>query len=170
MRTHIGPRHTYIGDEDTYMCVTHILGLPYSVHPRLRSRVALVARATYVSSYCYICVLILLYMCPHTAIYVSSYCYICVLILRSRVAYVARATYVLHMSYICVLILIYMCPHTAIYVSSYYYICVSYCYICVLILLSRVALVARATYVSSYCYTCVLILIYMCPHNAICVS
>jgi hypothetical protein len=35
----------------------------------------------YVSSSCYICVLILLYMCPHTAIYVSSYCYICVLIL-----------------------------------------------------------------------------------------
>ncbi len=50
--------------------------------------------------YCYICVLILLYMCPHTAIYVSSYCYICVLIL------------------------LYMCPHTAIYVSSYCYICV----------------------------------------------
>ena len=27
------------------------------------------------------CVLILLYMCPHTAIYLSSYCYKCVLIL-----------------------------------------------------------------------------------------
>ena len=27
----------------------------------------------YVSSYCCICVLILLYMCPHTAMYVSSY-------------------------------------------------------------------------------------------------
>jgi hypothetical protein len=41
----------------------------------------------------YVCdsVLILLYMCPHTAIYVSSYCYICVLIL------------------------LYMCPHTAIH-------------------------------------------------------
>ena len=62
-----------------------------------------------------ICVLILLYMCPHTdegaikalfsrgliePIYILSYCYVCVLI----------------------------CPHTAIYVSSY-------CYICVLILL-----------------------------------
>jgi hypothetical protein len=33
--------------------------------------------AIYVSSYCYVCVLILLYMCPHTAIYVSSYCYRC---------------------------------------------------------------------------------------------
>jgi len=48
----------------------------------------------------YICVLILLYMCPHTTAYVSSYCYKCVLIL------------------------LYMCPHTTIYVSSYYYICV----------------------------------------------
>jgi hypothetical protein len=50
--------------------------------------------ATYVSSYCCMGVLILLYMCPHNAIYVSSYCYICVLIL------------------------LYMCPHTAVYVSS----------------------------------------------------
>ena len=33
------------------------------------------------SSYCYVCVLILLFVCPHTAIYVSSYCYMCVLIL-----------------------------------------------------------------------------------------
>ncbi len=33
-----------------------------------------------VSACCYMCVLILLYTCPHTAIYVSSYCYICVLI------------------------------------------------------------------------------------------
>ena len=48
----------------------------------------------------HICVLILLYMCPHTAVYVSSYCYICVLIL------------------------LYMCPHTALYVSSYCSICV----------------------------------------------
>jgi hypothetical protein len=29
----------------------------------------------YVSSYCYICVLILLHMCPHTAAHVSPYCY-----------------------------------------------------------------------------------------------
>jgi hypothetical protein len=48
---------------------------------------------TYVSSYCYICVLILLYICPHTAMYVSSYCYMCVLILL----------YVSSYSYICVL-------------------------------------------------------------------
>ena len=31
--------------------------------------------------FCYICVLTLLHLCPHTAIYVSSYCYISVLIL-----------------------------------------------------------------------------------------
>jgi hypothetical protein len=63
--------------------------------------------ALYVSSCCYICVLMLLYMCPHaalSAIYVSSCCLICVLML------------------------LYMCPHAAIYVSS----C---CYICVLMLL-----------------------------------
>ena len=35
----------------------------------------------HVSSYCCICVLILQYVCPHTAIYVSSYCNVCVLIL-----------------------------------------------------------------------------------------
>jgi hypothetical protein len=34
-----------------------------------------------VSSYYYICVLILLHMCPHTTTYVSSYYYICLLIL-----------------------------------------------------------------------------------------
>ena len=37
--------------------------------------------AIYVSSYCYVWVLILPYMCPHTSIHVSSYCYICVLTL-----------------------------------------------------------------------------------------
>ena len=35
--------------------------------------------ATYVFSYHYVCVLILLYMCPHTSMYVPSF-YICVLI------------------------------------------------------------------------------------------
>ncbi len=66
----------------------------------------------YVSSYCYICVLILLYMCPHTAmcvlilLYVSSYCYI-----------------VSSYYYVCVLILLYICPHTAIYVSSLLHMC-----------------------------------------------
>ncbi len=53
----------------------------------------------YVSSYCCRCVLILLYMCPHTAIHVSSYCYMC------------------PYCYTCILILLCMCPHTAVYVS-----------------------------------------------------
>ena len=44
------------------------------------------------SSYCCMCVLILLYMCPHTTIYVSS-CY--------------------------VLILLYTCPHATIYGVAY---------------------------------------------------
>jgi len=71
----------------------------------------------HVSSYCYVCVLILpdlcphATMCPHTTIRVSAY------------------------YYICVLILLYMCPHTTIsvfmllcvlilYSSSYYYMSV----------------------------------------------
>ena len=52
--------------------------------------------AIYEDTYCYIYGLILLYMCPHTAIYVSSCCYMC------------------HHSAICVLLLLYMCPHAAV--------------------------------------------------------
>ncbi len=59
--------------------------------------------------YYYICVLILLYMCPHTSI-------------CAPVDYFVSSNY-----YIRVRILLYMGPHTAIYVSSH-------CYICVLIL------------------------------------
>ena len=50
---------------------------------------------------CYICVLIILYMCPHTVIHVSSYYY------KSRV-----------------LMLLYVCPRTTMYVSACCYICV----------------------------------------------
>ncbi len=109
------------------------------------------------TSYCYICVLILLHMCPHTATYVSSYCYICALIL-------------LHMC----LILLHMYARTATCVSSYCYICVLICYICVLMLLYMCP--HTAIYVSSYCYmcphaaTCILILLYVCPHTAVYVS
>ena len=85
---------------------------------------------------CYTCVLILLYMCPHTAICVSLYCYICVYILTcvcpDTAICVSSHCYVcvLILLYLCphTLILLYMCPHTAMSVSSY-------CYICVLILL-----------------------------------
>ena len=76
--------------------------------------------ATYVFSYCFICVRILLHMCSHTAVSVCSYYYICVLILL----YVSSYCYVFSYCCICVLILLHMCPHTAIYVSSYCYICV----------------------------------------------
>jgi hypothetical protein len=54
------------------------------------------------------CVLILLYMCPRTAIYVSSYYYICVPIL----VYMGR-----HTTFMCVLMLLYMCPHTLLYIG-----------------------------------------------------
>ncbi len=72
--------------------------------------------AIYVSACCYICVLILLYMCPHTAMYVSAYCYIFVLILLCMCPH--TATYVSSYCYICVLILLYMCPHAAIYTGE----------------------------------------------------
>jgi hypothetical protein len=67
----------------------------------------------YVSSYC-TCVLILLYMCPHTTKCMSSYYYMC-----PHTAMCVSSYY-----YTCVLILLYTCPHTTIYMSSYYYICV----------------------------------------------
>jgi hypothetical protein len=44
--------------------------------------------AIYVSAYCYACVLIRLYMCPHTfvcvliLVHVSAYCYMCVRVLH----------------------------------------------------------------------------------------
>jgi hypothetical protein len=105
----------------------------------------LVCTTIYVSSYCYICVLILLYMSRHTTIYVSSYCYMC------RHTAICVSSY----CYICVLMLLYMCPHTAMYV-------------CVLILLCMCP--HSAMYVSSYCYLRVLILLCMCPHSAVYVS
>ncbi len=73
----------------------------------------------------------LVYVCTHTTICVSSYCSM-------------RAVY----CYRCVLIPKYMCPHSTRYVCTY-------CYKCVLIRL----------YVSACCYTCALLLLYMCPHT-----
>ena len=126
----------------------------------------------YVSSYYYICVFILLYMCSHTAIYVSSYYYICVLrgcsSLNSASAVYMCVLTVVYLTnicyYICVLILLYMClhtticvSHTAIYVSSYCYMC-PHTTTCVLILLYMC--LHSTIYASSYYYICVLILIY----------
>ena len=92
---------------------------------------------TYVSSYCYICVLILLHMCAHTAIYVSSYYCTCVFMLLYMCLHTSRVMLRTHgprtrasaydtntSSHI----LLYMCPHTTISVSSYYYISSSFAY------------------------------------------
>jgi hypothetical protein len=88
-----------------------------------------------VSSYYCICVLIILYMRPHTTIYVSSYYCICVLILLYMcphttmcVSFVLMLLCMCPYTTICVLILLCMCPHTTMcphtlmYVSSYQYI------------------------------------------------
>jgi hypothetical protein len=102
-----------------------------------------------VSSYYYICVLILLYTCPHTYYYTKC-------ILGTPLSYVR--------------ILLYMCPHTTIYVSLYYYIYVS-SHTC----RSVAVCGASATHSSSY-YICVLTLLYvssyyyMCPHTTVYVS
>ena len=88
----------------------------------------------YVSSYCHICVLILLYMCPHTGRRVLLRRQRqCILLRRQRQPSrwdrqrqhhqwewqrKYRRT-------------IYMCPHTAIYVSCYCYLFVYLCFICV---------------------------------------
>ncbi len=66
------------------------------------------------------CVLILLYMCPHTAMYVSSYYYVCVVILL----YMSLLVYFCPHTNLCVSSYYYICPHTTIYVSSYYSVCV----------------------------------------------
>ena len=110
------------------------------------------------SSYCYVRVLILLCMCPQTAIYVSSYCYVCVLKL------------------LC------MCPHAAMY-RVLMLLCTvsSYCYVCVLILLCTVT--SYCYVCSSYCYAMYVssgeavlyvfphaAILCMCPHTAMYVS
>ena len=142
------------------------------------------------------CLLILQYMCPHTAMYVSSYCY-----MRPH-----TAIYVSSYCYVCVLMLLYMCPQTAIHVSSH-------CYICLVMLLNMRAPTGRFVfyydpvagaapvmngeyinarpceqgggpggsnsscgclclllYMWPHTATCVLILLYLCPHTAIYVS
>ena len=105
-------------------------------------------------SYYYICVLIQLYMCPHTTTFLSSYYCIGV-----------RHTTINWPSYY------YICPHPTIYVSSYYYLCVLVlAHSPLLKTLSRMLLSGLSVillYVSSY--YCVLILLHMCPHTATCV-
>jgi hypothetical protein len=125
-----------------------------------------------------ICVLILLYMCPHTpraTIYLSSYSSIGVLIQASaapsRISVLILLCVCPHAA-ICVLMLLmllymcphkgvcrffqYMCPHAAIYVSS----C---CYVCVLMLLMLLYMCPHTPFSHSSCY-------YMCPHTGVCRS
>ena len=63
-----------------------------------------------------LCVLILLYVCPHTTIYVSSYNHICVNMLLAS-CYVCVAC-------VCFRRLLLEMPRTTVYVSAYY------CYMC----------------------------------------
>jgi hypothetical protein len=87
------------------------------------------ARAEYFFR-CYICVLILLRMCPHTAAYVSSCCCVCVFILLHMCP--LSTAYVSAYCCVCVLMLLRMCPHTAAYLVCVcvYLVCV---YACVLV-------------------------------------
>ncbi len=132
-------------------------------------------RFSIITSYYYICVLILLYVCPHPTIYVSSYYCTCppnttsVLILLymcphtkcpHTTIYVSSYHYVSLHYYICVLTLLYICPHTPIYLASSYY-CISIAHSA---RLSGIAPVPHI-YVSPYYYICVPILLYMCPHT-----
>ncbi len=136
----------------------------------------------YMSSYYYMCVLVLLYMCPHTTVYA----------LRQH-----THTHT-HTQRWCVDIC--MCRHMAEDVSNrhttaYVYICMrrhkaagvsnrhTTAYVFVILLHMRAHTYACAgiwqrmssivillhtrwcIYVSSYCYICVLILLYTCPHT-----
>ena len=118
--------------------------------------------------HCYISVLILVYIRPRTTICVSSYYYMCVLILL----YVCRRSRVLHCLHaVASYTNVQQRPHKSlstsssfacIYMSVYCYICVlillHVCYICVLILHICVGILL---YVSSYYCMYVLILQYI---------
>ena len=122
----------------------------------------------YVSAYCYICVLILLYVCPHTIMCALILTLLFLLPLRTfhcgplykarkpeasmnvhstRLVSLRNFNYYIfkknfnYYTIICVLILLYTCPHNTIYMSAYCYMC-PHTNVCV----------------SSYNYTCVLIL------------
>ena len=127
--------------------------------------------ALYVSSCYYMCVLILVHICPQSTMYVSSYydiCpypAICLLVLDMQTA-TPRNIHLLctYMYYV------YICPHTAICVlievppcriRCYMVICVSACPIC---RLHRLATHLLYMCVSSSCC------IGMFPGTAICVS
>jgi hypothetical protein len=93
------------------------------------------------------------YICPHPTIYVSSYYYLCVLVLAHSPLLKTLSRMLLSgLS----AILLYMCPHTT--ASSYYCIC------------ARIPLPVFAYYyVPSYCCIFVLILMYVSSYCYICV-
>ena len=99
------------------------------------------------SSYCYVCVRILLCMCPHATVCVLILLYMC--------------------PHSCVLMLLYvssycfMCPHTAMYVSSCYCMC-PHATVCVLILL-YLFLVWPPICQDTFIVVWGLILLNMCP-------
>ncbi len=117
----------------------------------------------YVSSYCYVCVLILLYTCSSTAIcaltpiclasshsYMSSvlmHCYISSVPIHWRILTCIRVRILLMR----VLTLVLMCPHPSTHVSSPYCICV-----------------LTLVHMCPHPATCVLTLIHMCPHTSTC--
>ena len=134
----------------------------------LQRALAVASRARTFGRWCYICVLILLYVRTDTAIYVSSYssyCYICVLILLYMLS---------SYCYICVRLCV--SAYCYMYVSAYYYICVrilyvcSYCYICVRLYVSAYCYiyVSAYYYVSAYCYICVSAYYYRCVCILLC--
>jgi hypothetical protein len=93
------------------------------------------------SSYCHICVLILLYLCPHAAIFVLILLYLCP----------HTAIYVSSNCYMCVLMLLYMCPHAC--ARSPVPSCPSK---------NTAICVYRKN--TEKILLCVLMLLYMCPH------
>jgi hypothetical protein len=74
--------------------------------------------AIYVSSYCFICVLILLHMCPHTSTYVSSYYYI-----SAASCYFISSVRIRRHTSICVLILHYILASSSYSSILHRYIC-----------------------------------------------
>ena len=95
----------------------------------------------HVSSYYYICVLVIQDMCPHTPTQHVQAPH-----LRLRHVCPRNAICVPSCYYVCVLVLLYMCPRTTT---------------CVLILLHNICEHPQTT--------CVLVLLYMCPRTTICV-
>jgi hypothetical protein len=86
--------------------------------------------AIHVFAYYYMCVRILVHVCPRTSMYVSAYYYLCVLMLVGARRYVQVLCMFPHTTR-CVRILQHVCPHTCMYVSAYAPAGVFNCYVCV---------------------------------------